>query len=93
MRVEAGKISMRVPLATFLPLRILAAMARSSRRPLVQEPMTIWLSLMPSDLLDGLDVVHGVRAGDLRLQLGDVDGDHLVIDRVGVGAEELEQAP
>ena len=54
MRDEAGKISMRVPCATFLPFRILAAIARSSSRPLVQEPMTIWLTFLPGTCSIGL---------------------------------------
>ena len=59
-------------------------MARSSRRPLVQLPMTIWWTCLAGHLGDGLDVVHGVRAGDLGRQLGHVDLHHLLVDRVGV---------
>ena len=54
MRQEAGNTSMRTPRATFLPFRMAAALARSSRRPLVQEPMTICCTLIPLAALIGL---------------------------------------
>ncbi len=48
MRHEAGKTSIRVLSATRLPFRMRAATSRSSRRPLVHEPMTIWWTFLPA---------------------------------------------
>ena len=48
MRHEAGNTSMRVRAGHLLAAqRRAAAISRSSRRPLVQEPMTTWSTLTP----------------------------------------------
>ncbi len=57
----------------FLPLRIFGASAISSRRPLVQEPITTcWIGTSPT-FVDGLSVFRQMRERNRRLQLGQVD--------------------
>ncbi len=72
------------------PRRMLAAAARSSRRPLVQEPMTIWSTFVPATSATGLTLSTVCGQAIWGSSAGDVDLDRLLVRGVGVGVDELD---
>ena len=69
------------------PRNAAAAARRSSRRPLVQVPISTWSSLHVAELARRMDVVDGVRRRDHRHELVDEDELGALVGRVVVGRQ------